>query len=258
MKRSVIIYMALSVILFSTLVSALTSYDLNSAGSQVIDWIKGIFGPFFEVLLGTSVQEYFFEKVLFLILIYVIVLAVLKRIDMFKRNYFLCVLVSAIVSLLSARYITELQFVQLILLPYGALGTALLIYLPFLIYFFFVHNTISSGTGRRFAWIIYAAVFIGLWWKNSDKIGDLNWIYWIGLGLIALSFIFSDAIKRYFDLHELGKWSEGVKDINIARLQKDYQDLMNVDTPHAARAREKIAKRLKDLNASLPGSVSFS
>jgi len=250
MKKKVLllglIFSLVFIVLISSLVSAQWYGDLRGAGEQVIQWIKDIFTPFLEVLLGTSVKEYFFEKVLFFILLYIIILSALKRVEIFKKNPFVYILISAIVSILGVRYLTEISFVQFILIPYGVFSIAALVFLPFFLFFFFV-NSFESTFARRLGWILFALVYIALWIKNKDKIGDLSWIYWIGIILITLSFIFSDKIKQYFNLRRHKKYSNEAINDAIAHHQKIIQDYRDIDTLEAKRMVERAEERIKEL-----------
>jgi len=243
------------------LVSAVGSGELESSANQIIDWIKSIFSPFFAVLIGTEqVNEYFFAKILLLILIYVIVLTVLKKIDIFKKSTGICVLISAIVSILGIRYLSETNLITFILLPYGTFFMAIATFFPFFIYFFFVHTSVNSPTGRRIAWILFAAVFFGLWFSrlkalggfNISNLGAGNWIYIIAIGGVAACFFFDREIQKYFALHQISSWKRKQNDASIARLQAGYQEIADVNSEHARRRKREIEDRLRDLGAKPP------
>lgn len=250
-KRLIIVSFIIAILVLIPLVYAYSYYDFESAANQIIDWIKSIFGPFFAALIGGNVDEYFFSRILLLILLYSIVFIVLKRIEIFKYNTFVCVLISAIVSILGVRYLSEIEFISFILVPYGAFAISAAVFLPFLIYFFFVETSVTSPIGRRMAWILFAAVFFGLWITRFGDIGKYNWVYGIGVGAVAISFVFDNQIQKYFGLHEIGKWRRKANEAEIARLQAEYQNIMNVDTPHARRRREDIVRKLKQLGADI-------
>jgi len=252
-KKSLAIVLIIAVLVLIPAVYAYSYYDFESAANQIIDWIRQIFGPFFYALIGGNVDEYFFSRVLLLILLYAVSYIVLRRIDIFKNNIVICVLISAIVAILGVRYLTEIEFISFIFIPYGAFAISVVVFLPFLIYFFFVETTVKSSIGRRMAWILFAAVFFGLWISRFRDPGaaQFNWIYSIGIGAVALSFALDTQIQKYFGLHEIGKWKRKANEAEIARLQAEYQNIMNVDTPHARRRREDIIRRLRDLGADV-------
>jgi len=49
------------------------------------------------------------------------------------------------------------------LIPYGALGGAIAVFLPLLIIFVFLHTLDIGGFGRRAGWFIYFIIFVLLW-----------------------------------------------------------------------------------------------
>lgn len=247
----------LSLTLFALpLVSAM---NFQQASLQIIDWLKQIFSPFFQAIIGeNAVDQYFFARVLFLILIYVICFIALKNIELFKKNRGVIIIVSIIVAILSIRYLPADNFIQWVLLPYGVFATAIVVLLPFMIYFFFVHFGIDSATGRRFAWILFASVFLGLWisrinelggFSNFSKFGAMNWIYVAGIAGVIASFIFDREIHKYFGLHNIEKINARQDNAEIASLQADRQKLLGVDSEHAKKRIAQIEERLKELGA---------
>jgi len=190
------------------LVSA--AIDLEQGGNQIIDWIREIFSPFFAVLLKTSqFDDFFFAKVLLLILLFIVISAVVKKMPLFERNKFASTIVSVVVSILSVRYIPQNEFFEGILLPYSTLGVSIIVFLPFVIYFFFVHKSDFGYFGRRAAWAIYGIVFLTLWWTRKEYTGSgADTLYLAGLGLVVLAFMFDKAIHKYLGLHEIGRFEE--------------------------------------------------
>ena len=214
MKKRWFVLMLLSIVIIASLVSALDASDLSYAGNQIIEWIQNIFGPFFQVLLGLdTIDKYFFARILLLILLFVIILTVLKRITLFKKYPAVYVIISVIVSILATRYISEIELVSLILLPYGALGISMTVFLPFFIYGFFIHESGLGTVGRRVGWILFAAVFFALWIARYKEMGAYNWIYWIGIAGVLIALFLDGTVHRYF---EMGKYKQGenVSDVN--------------------------------------------
>jgi len=228
---------------------------LGEGMSQVMGWIEEIFTPIFEALLNTDSGEFFFAKVLMLLLLFIIIFTVIKAVPRLGENRSVAFIISAVVSILSIRYIPDNDFFKGMLLPYGTLGVSLIVFLPFLIYFFFVHRSVPGNFGRRAAWAVYALVFLVLWGMReygTDSIGAANWLYAVGIILVIVAFIFDRSIHSYFGLHELGRWEAGAHDAEVARLQSEFQQIANVDSPQAQRRRASIRVRLTRLGAELP------
>jgi len=239
------------VFLFSgiTIVSAL-DLDFQSAGYQVIQWIKDIFGPFFSVLIGTGeIDEYLFARVLLLIIIYTMVLVVLKKTEIFKNNKGATIMIAVAVSILGVRFLATKALITLILLPYGAMAISLSIFIPFLIYFFFIHYSVSTGLGRKLAWILFAAVFFGLWYTRQDTLEGYDTIYMIAIIGFLLVLIFDSKIHEYFGMFEARKERRRVFNEQIAHIDNDiaWAIRSGADTPEARENLKNLRKRRDQL-----------
>ncbi|MDP1729346.1 MAG: hypothetical protein Q8L27_04040, partial [archaeon] len=193
---------------------------------------------------------------LLLILLFVIITFVLDKAKLFgelKDKPGIIYIVSAVVSILSIRFLPENDIIKGILLPYSALGIALTTFLPLLIFFFFLHNSDIKYFGRRAGWILYAIIFLALWASKEVQLSDTsNWIYWTALGFVILSFMFDKSIHGYFGSHEIGKFLGGVTEERIVRLQEEYSRIKTISTFHADSRRKKIEQELRKLNAQIP------
>ncbi|MBI2629535.1 hypothetical protein HYW76_00370 [Candidatus Pacearchaeota archaeon] len=233
--------------LFMNFASAQVYDDLRASSEQIIQWINDIFSPFFHALLGAdSLDKYFFERILILILVYVVVWSVLKKVEIFKDHKGVVFVVSLIVALLGARYMSEIDILEGILLPYGTLAIAISVALPFLIYFFFVNLSIPSKGGRRIAWILFAAVFFGLWISRGvDSIGNIgNWIYGIGVVAVLLCLIFDDKIQEYFGMFEATRARRIRFDQQIADREAQLVHYRGIQSP--SQSVKDTIKRYED------------
>lgn len=256
-KSNLIIYL----IIFSAIILipfASAAMDFKGSSEKIIQIIKDVFGPFFGALIGTGdFDKQFFAKVLLLILLYSIIVTVMKKIELFKRQTSIIIIISAIVSILGTRYISETNFVNFVMLPYGTLALAITVFLPLFIFFYFVETTVKSSVGRRMAWVLFALVFFGLWFSRIKDFGGFsfsaenikNWLYIIGVFLVGLFFFFDKEIQKYFNLHFISDWKEKNRNLQIGKLQADLAKLSGVHSEHAKRAREDIEDQLKDLGA---------
>lgn len=238
-----------------------SAMSFSQASYSIVDMIKQIFSPFFEAVVGTNqFDQYFFARVLFLILIFAISLVALKQIDLFKKNKGVVFVLSAIVAILGIKFLPTDSFVSWVLIPYGAFATAMIVLLPLVVYFFFVHSAVPSSAGRKMAWILFALIFFGLWFSRIDALGGfknlsrmaiMNWVYVGGIVLVGVLFFFDREIHRYFGVHEIGKWKDKQDSAEIAELMAERQRIRSVDNPHAKKRMEDIDKRLKELGASV-------
>jgi len=240
----------LATFLISILVIIL-SVNLVSAQYPQLDYLieqigqafASIFGPIFGV---DVFDEFLFAKVLLFFLLFAIIFMSLRNIDIFAGNTAINAIVSIIVSIFAVRFIKENEFITGILLPYGALGIAIATFLPLLIYFYFVHFSGIGPFGRRTAWFIYGVIFLVLWLTRPyADLGVANWIYLLGIGFILINLLFDRSIHNYLGLAGLARWRERAEDARIAALQSEYEDIINVNSPHARRRRRAIERELR-------------
>jgi len=186
-----------------------------SAQNQIVDQVYNKLGEAFSSILAPifdveQVDDFLFAKALLFIMLFSIIFLALKRVKIFKRNKPTRVIVALVVAILSVRYLKETDFMRAILLPYGALGGSIVILLPLIIYFFFVHTSLEGGFGRRFAWFLYGVILIFLW-GTQEYMGSANWIYIASIGFVLVNLFFDKSIHNYF---EMGKWEKGKKYIH--------------------------------------------
>lgn len=240
MKRSALVIL-LALVLCSFLVKAydFPVDDLKTTMDNAIQAIKDMVSPIFEFILGvSSLDEYFFSRVLLLILLYAVVQAVLFRVEIFRRNRATIYIISIVVSVLGARYMGDLQFIQGVLLPYGTLAIAITFFLPFLIFFWFVFDTVNTSVGRRLAWGLFGVVFIALWIARRDVLGAAQWVYVLGVGLVLFCLVFDSRIRNYFSLHEINVARRHLNDAQRVQMLHDYHlalDAFNRTGDGAAR-----------------------
>lgn len=238
------------------LASAVWYGTLGSAAEQFLFSLQEFLGPLFEALLNTSqFDEFFFYKLLlFFLMIFVVYLA-LKNVPLFKDNTKIARFVAIIIALIAARYLTEIDLIETILISYGTLAVALTTILPFMVYFFFVHNTVKSGVGRRVAWIFYMLVLLGLWINRYDAISEVgNFIYFGIFVASILLLVFDKKVREYFMLSEMQKTHNDIRDEHISRAWRDYH--MHLDTwrqtgsKNAYNAAKRQLEHLKKLGVS--------
>jgi hypothetical protein len=264
-KKGLFLSVALSVIVLKILpcvTAAFNMYDLSRGPRDLIQIIGNFFSPFFEFLLNTSsYDDFFFAKVLLLILLFVVISFVLKKGKFFgsdteKGYYFIIYVISAVVSILAMRYLPNNDLIKGILLPYSALGIAITTFLPLLIYFFFVHNTTTSGFGRRAGWILYGIVFIALWSSREIQLSSTsNWIYWSAIIFLIICLIFDKSLHKYFAFAEIRKIERSLSNAQIVSLIEKYHQakkVYNETGSTVARDQMKFYKRrLKEEGAGV-------
>ena len=159
------------------------------------------------ILSIESFDEFLFAKLLLFLLILIITFTVISKNTIFegtenKPNKPIQWIISSAVSILAIRYLPD-NFIQVILLQYGTLAVGLTVFLPLMIYFFFIHQSGIGPFGRRAGWVVFAASFFALWSFRYEDIGSANWIYWIAIGFVIISFLYDKAIHEYFGLSSI-------------------------------------------------------
>lgn len=237
----------------SLIIASLLSIQIISAQNSFIESMarglgtafKSIFEPILTPIFQADTPEVLFAKILFFFLLFAIIFMALKRIDLFDEKRGISIIVSLIVTVLAVRYL-PVQIVYAVLLPYATLGTSILILLPFLIFFFFVHSSKIGPFGRRAAWLIYGVVLLGFWGSRAyDSISSgANWIYIIGLIFVILSLIFDKHLHQYFEMGKFNKARRSVIEQRMASLQKSAKDARDTGNDTLADRFEKDIKRL--------------
>lgn len=202
------------------------------------------FRPILEALIGGySSPEFLFVKTLLLLLVFIMARYGLENMPKLGENKPLVNIVAAVVAILAVRYIQDNDLINGILLPYGVLGIALTAILPFMIYFFFVENSIKHTSGRRLAWIFYLIVFGVLWAARVDELSPIgNQIYLWTFVAGCLALIFDKGIQWYFG------YNEDVKE----RRQRFISQISLIDTRlsylyGAPNQTEAMKEEIKDL-----------
>jgi len=230
--------------------------DLGQGVRQIIDQSVNFLAPIFEVVLGDySGSEFFFTKVLLLILLFAIIYFVLERTPLFEGKRGIVYIIALIISVIAIRFISENQLVNMILLPYGTLGIALTTILPFLIFAYFIHTTDMPGIGRKLSWLFFGIIFFILWVYKADGIGEIgNQIYFWTMLAMVIMLIFDKRIHAYFKGLDVKKFEQEAHDNEIVNLQNQLGQIINsavggrLSRDQELRA-DKIRRRLRKLGA---------
>jgi len=227
-------------------------YFFTDGMTKVIDGVKGFSTPLFEALIGDySSNEFFFAKVLLMILLFITINAVLRKIPLFEEQNKkgVAFIIALVVSILAVRFISENELTLGILVPYGALGVALTTILPALICAYAIYFTNMGGLGRRLCWIFLGIVYLVLWLNKSSELSSIsNQIYIFTLIVIVILFFADRQIASYFHAYGLNRYFTKSNRRNIAHLKAEYATL--AASPGAA-ADKDIQRRLKEIATEL-------
>ncbi len=253
MKRGIYgLFALLAFSLIFAIPSASALMDVGSFITNVIQSIESIGTPIFSALFGIyQSDEFLFAKILLFVLLFILIKIGIKATPKLGEKPAIVNIISLVISLFAIRYISENDLTRGIFLPYGTLGVAIATLLPFVIYFFFVEKTISSGAGRKMAWLLFVVIFSALWFNRVNSPEGLpdvsNYIYMAVVILGVILFFFDKAVKKYFDRR--ANYASVISAINrkILDLQYKYDRYINIDNDIAKEERKKILKQIKEL-----------
>ena len=241
--------------IFITMIpSVFAFFDLSDPRSVIEDVIQGIKDvgtPIFSTLFGIyQSDEFLFVKALLFILLFIIIRVGVSAVPKLGDQKGVVNIVALVVSLIAVRFISENDITKGILLPYGTLGVALATLIPFLIYFFFVEKTISSGIGRKMAWLLFIVIFTFIWILRISSPGELsnvaNYMYLSVIALGVILFLFDRHVKKYFDMRANYDHTRNVLERRIALLQSDYDRIASVDSDAARNQRKILLRQIKE------------
>jgi len=174
--------------------------DIRQGSQDVIKVITDFSQPFLEAILGVNAyDEYFFSKALLFVLLVVVIYGVLGKLSVFEGHPSASRILSVVVALLGVRYLVNADIISAVLLPYGTLAIAITVFLPFLIYFYFVHENVRGSAGRKAAWLVFGIFFIGLWIQRySDVGGTASLMYLFGIIAVGIAMVMDPQFHQYF------------------------------------------------------------
>jgi len=206
MKKRELVVLKITLLMIMLLLPTTSAYFVNSniesKMSEILEKGVGFISPVFEKIIGEySTSEFFFSKVLLLILLTLILEKVLEKIPITEGNRRLSIIISILISIISIRFINENGLIESILIQYGTLSTAILVIIPLLIFFYFIHHTQLGSYGRRIFWIIYSVIMIVLWASKASEMNQIsNTIYIVMIAAIILLLLFDKTIHSYFGM----------------------------------------------------------
>lgn len=209
--------------------------------------IDNFLTPFVQLVL-TSQGDYIsndmlFAKLLFFVIVLGMVHFALRRVSFFEQqNKALYGIIVFAVSVLATRWLGTKSLIQTIILPYSTLGVAISAGLPFIIYFLMIDigfkNTPENDYSilRKFAWVLFIVIFIGLWFSRTEIInqsGGYGYIYTVTLIASVGVLLFDGTISRVWAKAELNRTMYSMASKTAREMKRElsklYEDLGRVD-----------------------------
>mgnify|MGYP001558409306 CR=1 FL=1 len=239
--------------MFSSYVSAAGSFDIRQSMDVAIETIRDVSAPVFEALFGDySTYDFFWTKVLLFIMLLVVIRFVLLKLPQFEKNKGVTMIVSFVVSLIAIRFMSEGDLIRSLFLPYTTLGVAIIVIIPFLIFFYFLHVTNMGPGGRKMSWIFFMVVFAVLWWNRSAQLSPIgNQIYfWSLIGMIIVMF-FDKQIHEYFGLAEDAEYRRHRLRLRIAEIEGQLRRIDPDASRESKKVWEDLDEKLRNLRRNL-------
>src|SRR3989344_3826070 len=225
-KKGVLILGILGVVIISIFFASFVS-----AATDPWTAISDIFKPIIQLLVGSG-ETNLFERFLFALVIFAVVYAVLDRVPLFNENGFALFAVAISLAVLGARFIADTDLVQTIIFSNGVFAVALLSILPFVVYFYFVYKGLEdSRILRRFAWVVYIIVFLGMYTVKSSSGADYTkyaWMYVASALLALLSLIIDGTIKGMLTKMKIEKATMTYKGSGALAIQSKMAEITNL------------------------------
>jgi len=217
---------------------------LSGLGDVLVILIQFISDTILDI---NSFDEFLFAKILLFSIILIVTYTVIKQNTLFggKKNKPIQWIISSAVSILAIRYLPD-EFIQAILLQYSALAVGITVFLPLMIYFFFLHQAGFGPAGRKLGWMVFAASFLALWSFRYSELGDANWIYWIGIAFILLALLFDKSIHEYFGMSSIRKARSLNKLERKGKAQRDLYDLEENREHFSDSEYERLKEKYED------------
>ena len=215
----------IGVLLLSFVSSAkLDTSSIQQTSQGIVDSITGALSPVFEGILGdTSNSEFFFAKILIIILIISIVYAALSAsgINTLTEHAWVLWTVSIIVSILGVRFLTD-ELIQTIALPNSAFAVAVSAGIPFVLVFLMIRG--FAPFAQRLAWGFFAIIFLGLWIVRGDELGSVAFIYPLVAALAIIMAFLEGIIQKYMAQSQMVRAQNAGKGTGLNALNKLIND----------------------------------
>jgi hypothetical protein len=226
-------------ILFAGLILSMLVLPMVSAfnmENEVIEPIKKYVGPVVKFILGDVETQEVDGLLLIKLLVFILAVAILyyavQKVPFLNENQTIVWTVSVIIGILMARLLTNKALINLVWLPSGVVGIALVSLLPFILYFFVVESGFDSKVVRRVAWSLFGVLFLFLAavrWEDLTPTGkeySLGWVYIATAALALLSLLFDKSIRTAFEKAVDENLRSIKKNDKQAELKEEYEQVL--------------------------------
>ncbi len=199
-SKKILVLTFFSILLISLVIGAISAADpvskeevtqtTKTITQNIAAVVSGIFQGIGDVLSPLYGDKAWFTQILFGILLWMILYSITET--MFGSKYLTSIISLVIVFLVFIALPQD--FLQSILISYGAMGAAILSVIPFMIILVFTVR-VQSALVARILWIFfityYAGILVYSWVTSGDFISSTSIVYLFALiaGILIFSFI---------------------------------------------------------------------
>jgi len=198
-KKSVLVFGVLGLFLFSMFSFVLAQDSIDSRNNVITsaanEFNAGPAGTLAEFLQNNAkINPKVLSSVLLGLLLYIIIYSFVTKALGFKREsgtlfHFGSIVVSLVVVVLSFLYIPE-NFIDSIVLQYGAMGMAIVAIVPYLIMLYYTLDVVKNRFAAKAVWLFYVVYYTGLF---VYRVGTNGWTSWLQnvpyMGAIAVGLV---------------------------------------------------------------------
>ncbi len=215
-----------------------------------------IIDKFSLILSGDStdyLRDILSPEVLFGLLIFLIVFAIVSKISLFGTTTWIKTTVSVVIAILAAGFI-DVSLLKPILNQYTALGVMITLLLPFILLFYFLKEIAPNSLllHRIIWWTFFVVVVVNAWvnWDTADSTLT-KILYWaIIIGTLIMAIASRTIMNSMFKSDLESQLSERTKEAEVSLMAQIAQDKRKLEELKGAAydaLAEKIARNEKAL-----------
>ncbi len=199
------IFLGIAFAVFIVLTNLVSAQETSSSGvfGGIQSVFKDVLKPFVNALLfsggETATQDLFLEKLLFFTISLLLIFLILGRIEMFKENRSIKMIITISVSILITKFM-PVYWLDVLLKEYSILSMVFAYFLtcsPFLIFFYVLHQlVVDSSILRKAAWCFFIAVYV-IFWLSAETNLSVTLSFWIMVAAF-LAMIFDRKIHKIY------------------------------------------------------------
>jgi hypothetical protein len=173
---------------------------------EFLDNTISVAKPLFTLLFGNNAifgddaygGQVLGAQILIFALVMFFVYGLMSMMGPFREKGWLNLIIGALVSIIGIRFL-PVGMLEAAAMPTSAFVAILVLALPFLLLYYILESSVTSGGVRRAVWACYAALIAWLWvynWDNTNLDG-IRWIYPAMILACLIAFWFDGTLQKW-------------------------------------------------------------